>query len=229
MSRSTSRQSNRHAEQAQTPSAPAPLERDNSRSFVPLNLAILTVCDDEALAPDAAGDLLRDRVRASGHLLVARDRVAQELALIRARVTDWVGDEAIDVVLLSGGIGLTGRDVTPEALQPLVSKPIDGFGEQVRQLYWQRFGPAALHCRALAAVAGATYRVALPASPEVCRAAWDTVLAPQLDNRTQPHNLVETLPQLTETRPPSARLLPKRPRQELDEVDPQDAARFRLR
>ncbi len=171
---------------------------DEGRAFAPLNIAVLTVSDSRTPADDTSGDTLAERAAAAGHAVVARAIVRDDAAAIAARVRDWIADPGIDVVLTTGGTGVTGRDVTPEALEPLLDKPIPGFGELFRLLSYQKIGTSTIQSRALAGVAGGTYVFALPGSTGACRDAWDDILAAQLDIRHRPCNFAELLPRLRE-------------------------------
>lgn len=166
--------------------------------FVPLSIAVLTVSDTRTEADDASGALLVERLRAAGHHLADRRIVPDDVYRIRAVVSDWIAREDVEVVLVTGGTGLTGRDGTPEAVAVLLDKEIEGFGELFRQLSWEEIGTAALQSRALAGVANGTYLFCLPGSTGACRTAWDRILAHQLDARTRPCNLAMMRPRLRE-------------------------------
>lgn len=171
---------------------------DETRPFIAVNIAVLTVSDTRALAEDRSGDALAERIAAAGHRLAARAVVKDDVAAIRAQVQQWIADREIDVVLATGGTGLTGRDVTPEAVEALFDKAIPGFGEIFRMLSYQKVGTSTIQSRAVAGVANGTYIFALPGSPGACRDAWDDILIFQLDNRHRPCNLVELMPRLLE-------------------------------
>lgn len=168
------------------------------REFLPLNIAVLTVSDTRSLADDRSGDLLRARVEAAGHRLHDRQIVRDDKYAIRAVVSGWIADPQCQVVISTGGTGLTGRDGTPEALIPLFDKEIEGFGEIFRMVSWQKIGTSTLQSRATAGVANGTYLFILPGSTSACADAWDAVIAAQLDYRTAPCNMVELMPRLTE-------------------------------
>jgi molybdopterin adenylyltransferase len=171
---------------------------DESRPFVPVNIAVLTISDTRSLADDRSGAALVELIAGAGHTLAAREIVTDDRDRIIKQVRAWIADPKIDVVITTGGTGFTGRDVTPEAIETLYEKKIDGFGEIFRMLSFQKIGTAALQSRATAGVAGGTYLFALPGSPSACRDAWNDLLAHQLDNRTRPCNLVEIMPRLQE-------------------------------
>jgi molybdenum cofactor biosynthesis protein B len=171
---------------------------DDSRQFVPLKIAVLTVSDTRERADDKSGTLLVERIRAAGHTLAERSIVKDEVKAIRQRVKDWIEDKFIDVVITTGGTGITGRDVTPEAFEHVLEKRIEGFGELFRMLSYQKIGTSTMQSRALGGVAGGTYLFALPGSTGAVKDAWDDILVFQLDNRFRPCNLVELMPRLQE-------------------------------
>lgn len=171
---------------------------DESRPFLPVNIAVMTVSDTRGAADDRSGDTLVERLTAAGHRLAARAIVRDEAAAIRAQVQAWIADPQVDVVLTTGGTGVTGRDVTPEAVEGLFEKHIPGFGELFRWLSYEKVGTSTIQSRATGGVANGTYVFALPGSPSACRDAWDGILAAQLDNRHRPCNLVELMPRLRE-------------------------------
>ncbi|WP_407276508.1 molybdenum cofactor biosynthesis protein B [Halothiobacillus sp. DCM-1] len=168
------------------------------REFLPLNIAVLTVSDTRSLADDRSGDLLVARLTAAGHRLHERQIVRDDKYAIRAVVSGWIAAPHCQVVISTGGTGLTGRDGTPEALIPLFDKEIEGFGEIFRMVSWQKIGTSTLQSRATAGVANGTYLFVLPGSTSACADAWDMVIAAQLDYRTAPCNMVELMPRLTE-------------------------------
>lgn len=171
---------------------------DESRPFLPVNIAVLTVSDTRDLATDKSGDTLVERLTGDGHNLAARAIVRDDVRAIIDQLRVWIADPQIDVVISTGGTGLTGRDVTPEAFESLYEKKIDGFGELFRWLSYEKIGTSTLQSRATGGVAGGTYMFALPGSPSACRDGWDQILKWQLDNRHRPCNLVELMPRLTE-------------------------------
>jgi len=171
---------------------------DQSRPFRPLNIAVLTVSDSRTAADDRSGDLLAQRLSAAGHHLAARELVVDDAAKIADRLESWIADPAIDVVITTGGTGVTGRDVTPEALERVSEKLIPGFGELFRMISFNKIGTSALQSRATAGVARGTYLFALPGSPGACKDGWDEILAAQLDIRHRPCNFAELLSRLRE-------------------------------
>lgn len=171
---------------------------DESRPFIAVNIAVLTVSDTRTEGDDRSGAILAERLTAAGHKLAARAIVADERDLIIAQLRAWIADAGIDVVISTGGTGLTGRDVTPEAFAAVYEKEISGFGELFRQLSYQIIGPSTIQSRATAGVAGSTYLFAVPGSPGACKDAWDKILRDQLDYRFMPCNLIELLPRLDE-------------------------------
>jgi molybdenum cofactor biosynthesis protein B len=171
---------------------------DETRKFVPLNIAVLTVSDSRSLADDKSGATLADRLTAAGHRLAARDIVTDDVDTIRAKIKTWIADPGVDVVITTGGTGFTGRDVTPEAIEPLFEKRMDGFSIAFHMLSYGKIGTSTIQSRATAGVAGATYIFCLPGSPGACRDGWDGILAHQLDYRTKPCNFVEIMPRLDE-------------------------------
>jgi molybdenum cofactor biosynthesis protein B len=172
---------------------------DESLPFRPLRIAVLTVSDTRAQADDRSGDTLAQRIAGAGHELVARDIVRDDAALIAARLRQWIDDPAVEIVITTGGTGVTGRDVTPEALDQVAEKKIPGFGELFRVLSYEKVGTSALQSRADAAVAKGTYIFCLPGSPGACRDGWDDILVHQLDIRHRPCNFAELLPRLRES------------------------------
>jgi len=171
---------------------------DESKPFLSVNIAILTVSDSRTEATDKSGDTLAERVTAAGHRVAGRAIVPDDIARIVARINSWIDDPEIDVVLATGGTGVTGRDVTPEAFHSIYEKEIPGFGELFRQLSYAKIGTSTMQSRATAGVARGTYLFALPGSPSACRDAWDDILRWQLDARLRPCNLVELMPRLME-------------------------------
>jgi|SRR3954447_3814560 len=171
---------------------------DPNLPFVPLAIAVLTVSDTRLLADDKSGDTLVDRLTKAGHRLAARAIVPDEVAAIRAQVQDWIADAGVDVIITTGGTGFTGRDVTPEAIEPLFEKRMDGFSAIFHRISYDKIGTSTLQSRATGGVAGATYIFVLPGSPGACKDAWDGILATQLDYRHRPCNFVEIMPRLDE-------------------------------
>lgn len=171
---------------------------DETAPFVPLNIAVLTVSDTRSLADDKSGTVLADRLTVAGHHLAARDIVTDDVDAIRAKLKAWIADPGVDVVITTGGTGFTGRDVTPEAVEPLFEKRMDGFSIAFHMLSHGKIGMSTIQSRATAGVAGATFIFCLPGSPGACKDGWDGILAHQLDYRTKPCNFVEIMPRLDE-------------------------------
>jgi len=171
---------------------------DESRPFLAVNIAVLTVSDTRSEATDKSGQTLADLITAAGHRVAQRRIVKDDKVAIVAQLRSWIADPAIDVVISTGGTGVTGRDVTPEAFQSVYEKEIAGFGELFRWLSYQKIGTSTIQSRATAGVAGGTYLFALPGSPGACRDGWEDIIKHQLDNRLRPCNLVELMPRLQE-------------------------------
>ncbi|NJD06207.1 MAG: molybdenum cofactor biosynthesis protein B [Methylococcaceae bacterium] len=165
---------------------------------VSLDIAVLTVSDSRTLETDQSGRTLAERLQAEGHRLADRRIVADDIYRIRAVVSAWIADPAVQIVLITGGTGVTGRDGTPEAVSVLLDKTLEGFGEVFRAVSFQEIGTSTIQSRALAGVANGTYVFCLPGSTSACRTAWDRLLRDQLDSRTRPCNLAELLPRLKE-------------------------------
>jgi molybdenum cofactor biosynthesis protein B len=170
----------------------------NPRELIPLNVAVLTVSDTRTEADDTSGATLVERITAAGHTLSARALVRDDVYAIRATVSTWIADEGIDVVITTGGTGITGRDGTPEAVAALLDKLIEGFGELFRAISFGEIGTSSLQSRCLAGVANGTYVFCLPGSTNACKTAWDRLIEKQLDYRTRPCNLAELMPRLRE-------------------------------
>ena len=171
---------------------------DETVAFRPLRIAVLTVSDTRTAADDRSGDTLAQRIRDDGHELVARDIVRDDAGLIERQLRRWIADPGVEIVVTTGGTGVTGRDVTPEALDRVAQKKIPGFGELFRMLSYPKIGTSALQSRADAGVADGTYIFCLPGSPGACRDGWDDILRTQLDIRHRPCNFAELLPRLRE-------------------------------
>ena len=171
---------------------------DESRPFIPVNIAVLTVSDTRTLADDRSGDTLVERVARASHRVAARTLLRDDAAAIEAQLRRWIADPEIDVVITIGGTGITGRDVTPEAFDRVMEKRIEGFGELFRMLSYGKIGTSTMQSRAIAGVAGGTYLFALPGSTGAVKDGWDDILLWQLDNRHMPCNLVELMPRLQE-------------------------------
>jgi molybdenum cofactor biosynthesis protein B len=183
---------------------------DETRTFVPVAIAVLTVSDTRSIADDRSGSVLVERIAVAGHRLAARTIVRDEKKAIVAQLKKWIADPKIDVVIATGGTGLTGRDVTPEAFAAVYEKEIPGFGELFRALSYQKIKTSTIESRASAGVAKRTYLFALPGSPGACRDAWDDILRWQLDSRLRPCNLVEMMPRLMEGAKMKAKRLQRR-------------------
>ena len=171
---------------------------DESRPFLPVNIAVLTVSDTRSEADDKSGQTLVERIAEAGHRVAARAIVRDDRAAIVAKLKEWIADPAVDVVISTGGTGLTGRDVTVEAHEAVYEKGIPAFGTLFTLVSFGKVGTSAIQSRACAGVAGGTYLFALPGSPGACRDAWDEILAAQLDYRHRPCNFVEIMPRLEE-------------------------------
>ena len=171
---------------------------DPSKPFAPLSIAVLTVSDTRDPASDKSGALLQQRIESAGHQCAARALVKDDVKAIRAQVKSWIKDKKIDVVITTGGTGFTGRDVTPEAVEPLFEKRMDGFSIAFHQISFGKIGSSTIQSRATAGTANSTFIFCLPGSPGACRDAWDEILVHQLDLRHRPCNFVEILPRLNE-------------------------------
>ena len=171
---------------------------DDSRAFVPVRIAILTVSDTRTPADDRSGDALVERLTAAGHVLADRRIVKDDVDLLVESLSEWVADPQVDCVITTGGTGVTGRDVTPEAFAEVCEKEIPGFGELFRWLSYQSIGTSTVQSRATAGVANGTYLFALPGSTGAVKDGWDGILATQLDSRYRPCNFVELMPRLRE-------------------------------
>jgi molybdopterin adenylyltransferase len=171
---------------------------DESREFIALRIAVLTVSDTRTRDDDVSGGTLAERITAAGHAIADYGLVPDNVAAIRARVEAWIADPEIDVVITTGGTGFTGRDVTPEAIEPLFEKKMDGFATLFLLVSFEQIGTSAIQTRATAGVARATYIFCLPGSPNACKDAWDQILVHQLDYRYRPCNFVELMPRLDE-------------------------------
>lgn len=171
---------------------------DQNRPFIALGIAVLTVSDTRRIEDDKSGQALADRLTAAGHKLADRAIVPDEVEAIRAQVARWIADPAVDAIITTGGTGFTGRDVTPEALEPVFEKRMDGFSIAFHHISMEKIGTSTVQSRATAGVAGGTFIFVLPGSPGACRDAWDGILAAQLDYRHRPCNFVEIAPRLDE-------------------------------
>jgi len=171
---------------------------DPDLPFTPINIAVLTVSDTRTPANDSSGDILAARIEGAGHKLAARAIVRDDANLIATKLVEWVEDATIDAVICTGGTGLTGRDVTPEALDRIKTRDIPGFGELFRWISFQTIGTSTIQSRACAVVARGTYVFALPGSNGAVKDGWDRILAEQLDSRNRPCNFVDLMPRLRE-------------------------------
>jgi molybdenum cofactor biosynthesis protein B len=177
---------------------------DESRPFIPVNIAVLTVSDTRTLENDSSGSALAERIAKAGHHVAARTIEKDDADAIERLLRGWIADPTIDVVITTGGTGITGRDVTPEAFERVMEKRIEGFGELFRMLSYQKIGTSTMQSRAIGGVAGGTYLFALPGSTGAVKDGWDDILVWQLDNRHRPCNLVELMPRLQEHLKPAA-------------------------
>ena len=171
---------------------------DESRQFVPVSIAVLTVSDSRSLEDDKSGATLADRVTDAGHVLADRKIVTDDVSKIRNQVETWVGDPSIDVIITTGGTGFTGRDVTPDAVEPLFEKRMDGFSEVFHRISYDKIGTSTIQSRATGGLVGTTFVFCLPGSPGACKDGWDAILSKQLDYRHMPCNFVEIMPRLDE-------------------------------
>ncbi|RWX77157.1 molybdenum cofactor biosynthesis protein B [Neorhizobium lilium] len=171
---------------------------DENRPFIPVGIAVLTVSDTRSLADDKSGDTLAGRITEAGHMLKARAIVPDDRQEIASQVRAWTLDPEIDVVITTGGTGFTGRDVTPEALEPLFEKRMDGFSEVFHRISYDKIGTSTIQSRATGGVANATFIFVLPGSPGACKDAWDAIIKAQLDYRHMPCNFIEIMPRLDE-------------------------------
>ena len=170
----------------------------NEKPFISLSIAVLVVSDSRTEADDISGKILAENIRESGHKLFERSIVADNIYQIRSKVSGWIADDDVNVIISSGGTGVTGRDGTPEAIAPLLDKQLHGFGETFRMLSYQDIQTSTIQSRALAGVANGTYIFCLPGSSGACRLAWEKIIKDQLDIRTKPCNLAQLLPRLKE-------------------------------
>ena len=166
--------------------------------FLSINVAVVTISDTRTLENDKSGDVLEKRIKQAGHIVLAREIVQDEFKKISSLFSNLIKDKKIDVIISTGGTGLTGRDITPEVMETLFEKFIDGFGEMFRWMSYKKIGTSALQSRALAGVSNGTYIFCLPGSPSACRDGWDDILVHQLDIRHKPCNFVEIMPRLQE-------------------------------
>ena len=174
------------------------MENVQDIDFLPVNIAVLTISDTRTLENDGSGDILIKRLREAGHILVDRAIIKDEVQMIVLKLREWIENKKIDIVITSGGTGVTGRDVTPEAFSQVCEKEIPGFGELFRWISYQKIRTSTIQSRACAGIANGTYMFALPGSPSACKDGWDEILKDQLDIRNKPCNLVELMPRLKE-------------------------------
>jgi molybdenum cofactor biosynthesis protein B len=173
-------------------------DNNTNREFIPLNIAVMTVSDSRTEATDKSGALLVERLEKAGHQKADKRIEPDDLFRIRATISAWIADPNVEVIITTGGTGMTGRDGTPEAIKPLLEKIMDGFGELFRALSYEDIGTSTMQSRALCGVANGTYVFCLPGSTGACRDGWDKLIEKQLDYRTRPCNLAEMMPRLTE-------------------------------
>ena len=171
---------------------------EGDRDFLPVNITVLTVSDSRTLEDDKSGLTLVERIEAAGHSVAARDIVKDEVDLIVSKLNEWIADDNVDAVIATGGTGVTGRDITPEAFAKVYEKEIPGFGELFRWISYQKISTSTIQSRATAGLANGTYLFALPGSPGACKDAWDEILVHQLNARYKPCNFVELMPRLKE-------------------------------
>jgi len=174
------------------------MTKSNQRKFIQLGISVLTISDTRTESDDKSGKLLVERLQSAGHTLCDKRIVADDIYQIRAAVSDWCIDDRVDVIVTTGGTGITGRDGTPEAVGVLLDKEIEGFGETFRAISYQQIGTSTMQSRAIAGVTNGTYIFCLPGSSGACAMAWDELICYQLDYRTRPCNLVELMPRLKE-------------------------------
>jgi molybdenum cofactor biosynthesis protein B len=172
---------------------------NNNRPFVPLNIAIMVVSDSRTEETDTSGKTLIDRLTDAGHRCAEKAIIPDDIYLIRAKLSAWIADPNINAIITTGGTGVTGRDGTPEAVQPLLDKELNGFGEVFRTISYDEIGTSTIQSRAIAGVANGHYIFCVPGSSGACSTAWDKLISAQLDYRTRPCNLVEVMPRLMET------------------------------
>ena len=171
---------------------------DEKRKFIPVNIAVLTISDSRTLEEDTSGDFLIKRITKLGHHIYCRQIIEDEITLIKKTILSWSINPNIDVIITTGGTGLTGRDSTPEAINEISDKTIEGFGELFRLISFKKIGTSTIQSRALGAIIKGTYVFALPGSTSACKDAWDKILKFQLDNRQRPCNFIEIMPRLKE-------------------------------
>ncbi len=171
---------------------------DETRPFIAINISVMTVSDTRTLADDRSGTIIVDRLETAGHVLADRAIVTDDIPAIQDQARRWIDDPAVDAIITTGGTGLTGRDVTPEAMSGLFDKEIDGFSAIFHRISFEKIGVSTVQSRAIAGVAGGTYIFCLPGSPGACKDGWDGILKSQLDYRSMPCNFIEIMPRLDE-------------------------------
>ena len=171
---------------------------DTNKNFISINIAILTISDTRSLKDDSSGKLLEEKIIKFGHKVINRKVIKDDIPLIKNTILNWSSNKLVDVIITTGGTGLTGRDSTPEAIKEIADKIIEGFGELFRQISFSKIGTSTIQSRALGALIKGTYVFALPGSRSACKDAWENILKFQLDNRHQPCNFIEIMPRLLE-------------------------------
>lgn len=174
------------------------MSSNNSREFIPVGIAVLTVSDTRTLDEDKSGKVLADRLEKDGHILVDRQITTDDVEKIQTQLKLWIAQDNIDVILTTGGTGFTGRDITPEAVEPLFEKRMDGFSNVFHRISYEKIGTSTVQSRATAGLAGTTFIFCIPGSPGACKDAWDGILSQQFDYRHMPCNFVEIMPRLDE-------------------------------
>lgn len=174
------------------------MSSNNPREFIPVGIAVLTVSDTRTLEEDKSGKVLADRLEKDGHILIDRQITTDDVDKIQAQLKRWIAQEDIDVILTTGGTGFTGRDITPEAVEPLFEKRMDGFSNVFHRISYDKIGTSTIQSRATAGLAGTTFIFCIPGSPGACKDAWDGILSQQFDYRHGPCNFVEIMPRLDE-------------------------------
>jgi molybdenum cofactor biosynthesis protein B len=174
-------------------------EIDKEKEFIKVNIAVLTVSDSRTIETDKSGEYLFNSIKKAGHLCIERSLIKDDVKSILNILNKWINDSNIDAIIITGGTGITGRDVTPEAIDQIKDKYIPGFGEIFRYISYKKIGSSSIQSRAIACVAKGTFIFSLPGSPGACKDAWENILRLQLDNRNRPCNLIELMPRLLET------------------------------
>ena len=172
------------------------MSKNSEKNFIPCKIAILTISDTRSIKEDESGKILEERIKSSGHELAAKEILKDNFDEIVSQLQDWINSNNVEVIITTGGTGLTSRDITPEAFQKVCEKPIEGFGELFRWISYQKIGTSTIQSRATAGVANGTYLFAIPGSPNACKDAWDEILSFQLDHRNSPCNFVELFDRL---------------------------------